>query len=937
MATRTETLRRQKSRGSSASVKNLKQRLQKRVTVELVLDLESHIDPMSHMGFQGARHMHPERMPTKQQERATNLRLFDIRPETIENVQKISETIKRLMIPGLSIKSVPDNLVNNLINLERLDIGHNNLTDGGLPEGIKKLENLVELNLTDNKLTKFPACIRRLKNLSRLDLSHNSLESLQGLEKIRRVQILVVDHNKLSTIFKDISHLKRLEILRCSNNNIQEIGQEIRQLKYLKDIDLSDNNITMLPTDVFLLPKLDALNVSRNSISKVPSFNIQVHNKHWVSEIDMSENDLSQFPGHLLHMCHKVDLSCNKIKVLDMNAMKQLEKFPENDLVVDDNPLTFPPPEISGLNAILHYLHEARLNATVYRGLKVIVLGSQQSGKTSLVQSLVDEQSRLALENGDKTSGIEAYDMRMEYPSDDAQDQEKYLQLCIWDFCGHPFYLFPHYLFFEQPSITILTFNMKQYTPERFDELIGSWFDWMIAKTNKLVVLLVGTHGDLVPKQKVKQITADVKAQMDEFKRNHQKLIKDRIAKIDAIPEIKPTHSDQLISLNKLLACMDSLVIQTDVLVTSARSYVGFDHLRNALDQLANNKTLFPSVMSEVPTFWVDVQNYIEEKGNDMVVPVMKWENYFDEMTEKFGMKRMMNDITSYLHETGRVIWFKKNPILSKYVFLRPSWLFEILRNVYCHDHDTTLTYDVDDSFKSLGFSTNRFERFKKQLLNEGIMESEFLKGILGKLLPLNESAPYEEVERLLIEAFECGYAVSKKKDGALKLDIELEKDTKITKVLMPWLRKIDDSEESIHAWESLATKRKLAALLRFPKYMPPGMFELICVRCQRHKDSKKNENDQKESVPSLKLLSHWGGGFIAEHTDKPVLVKVHFTRGEIGHGADIIYEIRDNTSEDAYEETPACDMWVILLPLLMLFEELLKEYQGMMCPGKHA
>jgi len=41
--------------------------------------------------------------------------------------------------------------------------------------------------------------------------------------------------------------------------------------------------------------------------------------------------------------------------------------------------------------------------------------------------------------------------------------------------------------------------------------------------------------------------------------------------------------------------------------------------------------------------------------------------------------------------------------------------------------------------------------------------------------------------------------------------------------------------------------------VFRFPKYMPPGLFEMFSVRA--HKEKHK-----------LKFLSHWGTGFYARH-----------------------------------------------------------------------
>ena len=49
----------------------------------------------------------------------------------------------------------------------------------------------------------------------------------------------------------------------------------------------------------------------------------------------------------------------------------------------------------------------------------------------------------------------------------------KSLNLCLWDFCGDPFYLYPHYMFHEQPSITVLTFSMPDYSAQNFAQQVS--------------------------------------------------------------------------------------------------------------------------------------------------------------------------------------------------------------------------------------------------------------------------------------------------------------------------------------------------------------------------------------------------------------------------------------------------------------------------------
>ncbi|GFN91561.1 leucine-rich repeat protein [Plakobranchus ocellatus] len=197
--------------------------------------------PVAHVGYTEGRHMHPERFSAKstatsgsseghsstatrrRREKAVSVRIIDVSLETITNLQKLSESVKRLVAANLHLKAIPEELVASLLYLTKLDLSNNKLTDGSFPESMKKLEHLLEIRLSQNGLTKVPACLKKLKNLSRLDMSENQMETVSGLDKLRKLQTLVLDNNKLTSLFKEISTLRRLEILRCSRNNLREV------------------------------------------------------------------------------------------------------------------------------------------------------------------------------------------------------------------------------------------------------------------------------------------------------------------------------------------------------------------------------------------------------------------------------------------------------------------------------------------------------------------------------------------------------------------------------------------------------------------------------------------------------------------------------------------------------------------------------------------
>ncbi|RUS72809.1 hypothetical protein EGW08_019433, partial [Elysia chlorotica] len=837
-------------------------------------------------------------------------------------------------------------------------------------------------------------------NLSiNLSLFFNQLETISGLDKLRKLQTLVLDNNRLTSVFKDISTLRRLEVLRCSRNNLKEIPRNIRQMKALVDLDVSENRISILPTDIFMLPKLDVFNASQNQIAKVPSFNVRPQSKHWVTHIDLSENKLAQFPGHLLQMTSKLDLSGNNIKTLPYHSIKKLDVSTSQQLLLEDNPLGYPPAHVccSGLKNVISFFQESQAEIKVYQGVKVLIVGPFGSGKTSLVQTLVDQQPRMSEEIQDTSGGIDTYEMAFDLEEADALEGRpgKSLevratfpghstQLSIWDFCGHPFYMYPHYVFFEQPTITILTFNMAAYTAEAFEEQIGCWFDWMIAKTNKIVVILVGTQCDLLSKAQLTKrdftillllllaypvddspgeeesssdsdgeegASYDAGDDKDEYEsnasnnqrqsvgqnnnsssnNNSEELVtshqfnttaammaeerdsgKNFVEKVIKISQAKNSERGFGFFLtggaDTDLPLAARYTVQTDVICTSAKKFIGFDRLRQAIESLAGDRQLFPNVMRVIPTFWLDVQHYIEarngsrkcavstrpqvgglcggshlqvwneaqqDRGNALSLPVLKWEEFVEEVTSRFGMKHLMKAIAQYLHETGQIMWFSNIESLKGLVFIRPSWLFDVFRSIFRHDFEDA-TFTPDDNLRAAGLSSIKFERLKQEALSEGIIDRDLLRCLLSPLIPADLVSPATEVMRLLTEAFELGYSVSKRqRDSVFSLtpDVGSEGKAKLGKILIPWLRRNDEPEDFREMWDEKEGNRKLAVYFRFPHYFPPGLFEIISVRAYK-------------PGHSLRFKHHWGGGFHAFHATEKVHVVVSYAWVE-GEGED--------------------------------------------------
>ena len=79
-----------------------------------------------------------------------------------------------LGIGGNEIKSLPNNIFDNLSNLETLSLSYNNIQSLE-DEMFTKLDNLTRIDLVNNKLEKLPSSIKNLEKLCVLNLEGNPL------------------------------------------------------------------------------------------------------------------------------------------------------------------------------------------------------------------------------------------------------------------------------------------------------------------------------------------------------------------------------------------------------------------------------------------------------------------------------------------------------------------------------------------------------------------------------------------------------------------------------------------------------------------------------------------------------------------------------------------------------------------------------------------
>lgn len=333
----------------------------------------------------------------------------------------------------------------------------------------------------------------------------------------------------------------------------------------------------------------------------------------------------------------------------------------------------------------------------VFHGLKILLIGPKNSGKTSLIQSMIDQTSRLT-EKGESTFGVMMHNFSIPLDPKETDPMAKCLPVALWDFTGNPHYLFTHGYFLHEPSLIMLTFNIKKYNEEYFQKEIVPWLDWVICRINKLHILAVGTHADQIGKSKSKEICQNVSERLKKYAMDHLVSIEKDVRKIEDrryIPQALRTQLQKYIELLEFPYNIDTTV------AFSSLNLFGMEDLQRAIIKKAFNKDCYPFVANTIPTLWVDVEYYIEEKGDDMQLPLLRYEDYKAEIIKKFGMQNLIEDITKYLHYIGKVIWYFEHPSLKKWIILRPSWLSEVLNGLFRYDFEK-LEFHSDEIFKQV-------------------------------------------------------------------------------------------------------------------------------------------------------------------------------------------------------------------------------------------
>lgn len=398
------------------------------------------------------------------------------------------DSLTTLYLAGGQIGQSGAEAIARLAELTSLDVRNNRIGDAGAI-AISRLANLTSLDLRNNQIGDAGAiAIGRLANLTSLDLRNNQIGDA-GAQAIARANSLIslnLEGNRIGDAgAQAVARLARLASLHLANNHIGDAGsQAIARLTALTSLHLAYNQIgdagaeaiasrtTITSLDlggnricdagakaIARLTALNSLQLGGNQVGDAGAEAIA--RLAALTSLDLGVNHVSATGARAVLGAWADPATAGRRKILDLRGNDDLGGLLPAEVLEQT--------DAQALIAAWRRFREAEAAGELrpLNEAKVLVVGEEAVGKTSLVRFLVDGVARD--DNERKTPGIV---IRRDVPIADWSEAESEVRLHFWDFGGQEIMHQTHRYFLTRRSLYLLVLEDR-----REDD--RSVYDWL--------------------------------------------------------------------------------------------------------------------------------------------------------------------------------------------------------------------------------------------------------------------------------------------------------------------------------------------------------------------------------------------------------------------------------------------------------------------------
>ncbi|NP_001351188.1 malignant fibrous histiocytoma-amplified sequence 1 homolog isoform 2 [Mus musculus] len=608
--------------------------------------------------------------------------------------------LRKLNLSHNQLPALPAQL-GALAHLEELDVSFNRLAH--LPDSFSCLNHLRTLDVDHNQLTAFPQQLLQLAALEELDVSSNRLRGLpEDISALRALKILWLSGAELGTLPRGFCELASLESLMLDNNGLQALPDEFSRLQRLKMLNLSSNLFEEFPAALLPLAGLEELYLSRNQLTSVPSL---IAGLGRLLTLWLDNNRIRYLPDSIVELTglEELVLQGNQIAVLPDN-FGQLSRV--GLWKIKDNPLIQPPYEVcmKGIPYIAAYQKElAHSQPAVQPRLKLLLMGHKAAGKTLLRHCLTEDKVEGGQGGGDKEKSYLPFpplgSKGIEVTSWTA-DASRGLRFIVYDLAGDESYEVIQPFFLSPGALYVLVVNLATYEPRCFPTTVGSFLHRVGARVPHAVVCIVGTHADLCGERELEEKCLDIHRQIALQEKNDAeglshlaKVVDEALARDFELRSASPHAAYYGVSdknLRRRKAHFQYLLnhrlqILSPVLPVSCRDPLQLQRLRDKLLSVAEHREIFPNLHRVLPRSW----QVLEELHFQPPQAQRLWLSWWD--SARLGLQAGLTEdrlqsALSYLHESGKLLYFEDSPALKEHVFHNLTRLIDILNVFFQRD-----------------------------------------------------------------------------------------------------------------------------------------------------------------------------------------------------------------------------------------------------------
>ncbi|KAM4709899.1 malignant fibrous histiocytoma-amplified sequence 1 [Discoglossus pictus] len=763
--------------------------------------------------------------------RLTELDMSHNRLNCLTEAVGLLSQLKKLCLSHNQLQTLPRQ-VGSLLLLEELDVSFNRITH--LPDTMQGLPRLRALDLDHNQLANFPPQLLYLPSLEELDFSGNKMlgsncnGSLpEGIRSMQPLKILWLSSTGICTLPESFCELVGLESLMLDNNELSSLPGGFGSLQRLRMVNISSNSFQDFPMTLLQLLELEELYLSRNRLTVIPE---EISSLSRLVTLWLDNNKIRYLPDSVVELSflEELVLQGNQIAILPDNFGK-LSKV--NIWKIKDNPLIQPPYEVcmKGIPYIAAYQKElAHSQPAVKPRLKLVLSGLKDAGKTVLRHCLTDGQEASPMAS---PKGIEVTNW--------TADEERGLTFIVYDLAGDQSYDLITPFFLSPGALYILVVNLKSYVSKHFYTSVGYFLHFISAKVPHAVVCIVGTHADLCDEKELEEKCLDIHHQISLQEKKDSESLQSLAQTID---EALSQDYDMRASNPHAAFCgvtdknlrrkkaqfqylmNNRLQILSPVLCVSCHNYSNIRRLREKLLSVAEHREIFPNLHRVLPKSW----QMLEELH---FKPQELWLTWWD--SARLGLQAGLTEdrlqsALSYLHESGKLLYFEDNLTLKEYVFHNLTKLIDIL-NVFFQRDATVLLQKLLGDTKMDDLRATQLHHYVEGFLLHGLLPTHIIRLLLKPHIKTNQDL---HLILELLEKMGLCYCINKPKTKPLNGATAWYTFPCYVKNEVPhaeaWINGTNISGQSL-AVEQLQIE------YHFPFIFPPGLFARFSVQINNH------------------------------------------------------------------------------------------------------